>query len=876
MSFTGRERQRTTAPSVRRTEILSRVFITAGGLATIGAVALICIFLVWVTMPLFLGGEVTYESAVDAASGEAPLIRVGQDEHRLLTWTLRADGELVLSARGSGEELRRERLFEDGKVPTAWAFAPSSDDVAFGFADGTVVVGKIGFRTDFLEPPRFTVPEQLADMKRGEQRVHERGIVKKTVKHQLRWSTLTIALEDGYKAADAEILALDRTNTSSGTAALVFSADDALLLVRTEMRENFMTGEMDRKVKKTPLPYVPSDAHGRPDFVKIDSEAILAYVGWESGYVQRFAVTMRDLDGPAETFDILAGEGGKVRTVRWHNGQTTILAGDDQGNVHAWFPTRPEGPVTPDATQMVRGHRLEIGDGTVTAIATSKRTRLMAAGLDSGFVRLINVTTEKELDSYEIREDAAVAALSIAPKEDGLLSWGANQRESHRLEAGHHEVSFGSLFGKVWYEGASAPGAVYQSTGGGDQFEPKLNLRPLIFGTIKVTLYTILLSAPIAFLAAIFTSEFLDPRMRSGVKSTIEMMASLPSVVLGFLAAFVLAPFVGRVLPTTMGALLGVPLVLLLGARLWQLLPAHLTLRWSRMPRLLTIVMALPLGILVAQGIGGIIENVFFGGDMMAWLSANDPESEAGANIAGGWHFLLWPCMLFVLAYVMASVLGSWQRSITLSMTRMQCALYDLTRFAVWVFGAYVLAGLVAELLAKAGFDPRGPLQSSTESSVLGPYSPTNAIIVAFVMGFAVIPIIYTLAEDALSSVPRALREGSLGAGATPWQTATRIVIPTAMSGLFGALMVGLGRAVGETMIVLMAMGSTPITDWNMFNGGLPLSANIATEMPEAAQHSTHYRVLFLAALVLFAMTFLINLAAEIVRRISRRRFADL
>ncbi len=127
---------------------------------------------------------------------------------------------------------------------------------------------------------------------------------------------------------------------------------------------------------------------------------------------------------------------------------------------------------------------------------------------------------------------------------------------------------------------------------------------------------------------------------------------------------------------------------------------------------------------------------------------------------------------------------------------------------------------------------------------VVGTYIQRNALIVGFVMGFAIIPIIYTIADDALSMVPDHLRSASLGAGATPWQTAMRIIVPTAMSGLFSAVMIGLGRAVGETMIVLMAAGNTPIMDWNIFNGFQTLSSLIAQEMPESPQNSTQYRTL--------------------------------
>ena len=96
------------------------------------------------------------------------------------------------------------------------------------------------------------------------------------------------------------------------------------------------------------------------------------------------------------------------------------------------------------------------------------------------------------------------------------------------------------------------------------------------------------------------------------------------------------------------------------------------------------------------------------------------------------------------------------------------------------------------------------------------------------------------------------------------------------MSGLFSAVMVGLGRAVGETMIVLMAGGNTSVEDWNMFNGFRTLSANIAVELPEAVRNSTHYRTLFLAALTLFVLTFIVNTVAELVRLRFRKRAYQL
>jgi phosphate transport system permease protein len=124
--------------------------------------------------------------------------------------------------------------------------------------------------------------------------------------------------------------------------------------------------------------------------------------------------------------------------------------------------------------------------------------------------------------------------------------------------------------------------------------------------------------------------------------------------------------------------------------------------------------------------------------------------------------------------------------------------------------------------------------------------------------------------------VPRNLVAGSLALGADRWQTVTRVVLPTASPGIFSAVMIGFGRAVGETMIVLMATGNTPIMSWNPFNGFRTLSANIAVEIPEAPHGGTLYRTLFLAGLLLFAMTFLINTVAELVRQRLRERYSQL
>jgi phosphate transport system permease protein len=155
-------------------------------------------------------------------------------------------------------------------------------------------------------------------------------------------------------------------------------------------------------------------------------------------------------------------------------------------------------------------------------------------------------------------------------------------------------------------------------------------------------------------------------------------------------------------------------------------------------------------------------------------------------------------------------------------------------------------------------------------------FEQRNSLVVGFVMGFAVIPIIFTISEDSLSAVPQSLRSASLALGASRWQTAFRVVLPAATAGIFSAIMIGFGRAVGETMIVLMATGNTPLLDFNIFTGMRTLSANLAVELPEAPFQGTLYRTLFLGALLLFLMTFSVNSMAELMRQRIRKRFKAL
>jgi phosphate transport system permease protein len=509
---------------------------------------------------------------------------------------------------------------------------------------------------------------------------------------------------------------------------------------------------------------------------------------------------------------------------------------------------------------MEAAHFLDSGAAAVTSLGASYRSRMLAAGYADGTVKVFHVTSDRHLGEVRL-EEGAIRQVTLAPREDLIFVSADRAAAAWHLDAPHGDISLGALFKPVWYEGYPGPAYVWQSSAASDSFEPKLSLMPLIFGTLKATFYSLLFGLPLAVLAAIYTSEFLDKKIRARVKPVIEIMASLPSVVLGFLAALVMAPLVEKVAVEVLTVILLSPFFVLLGAHLWQLLPRQLAAQLEPF-RPYGVLAILVVGAWCGWQLGPILENLGFAGNFKAWL-----DGRVGSGISGWLVLLLVPCGLLV--NWLNGIFGQgFIRSRSAGWGRGSLALLDLGRFLASTALTVGLALFLGWLLESSGWDPRG--------SVFGTYVQRNALVVGIAMGFAVIPLIYTISEDALTSVPDHLRAASLGAGATPWQTAVLVVIPPAMSGLFSAAMIGLGRAVGETMIVLMAAGNTPIMDMNIFNGFRTLSANLAVELPEAVQNSTHYRTLFLAALTLFVMTFLLNTVAEAVRLHFRRKTSQL
>lgn len=930
-------RDRTTRRSVVVGERVARTLITLGGLGTILAVATIFLFLGSVVWPLLKGASTEAAGTVEApAAGTAPLA-VGSDEYGLLAWSVLADGTLEVVARVRGADagapaVRRVPL-SPGAPPTALAVGYDPASSALGYADGTVRPLRIAFRGELL--PDTGLPAALRGMREGEVRLFEDGAAESLPSGDVRLQRLEVRLGDPLPVAQAAVARLDRAEVAGGYVIACVDATGRATVDRIEERVNPFDRAKRPKVTRTSavLDYDGASAGSLPDHVAVTGAGDNVLLLWADGRALRFDA--RDYDRPqlAEALDLVPAPGARMTAVSWLLGRTTLVVGDSEGQVRSWFRKKPADSAsvgTSDRALLVAAHDLGRHTSPVTALAPSPRGRTLAVGHADGRVVLVHGTSHRRLAELDVASGGPVAAVAFAPKEDALLARTDRVLDRWTLDPGHPETSWDALFGRVWYEGFEKPEHVWQSTGGTDDFEPKLGLVPLVFGTLKATVFSMLFAVPIALLAAVFTSEFLSARLRVAVKSVIEMMASLPSVVLGFLAAIVIAPFVQDIVPAVLAAFVLVPALLLLGAHLWQLLPSDVALRLAGWPRLALLVAVFPLSLLLASLLGPVLEDTLFRGDLKRWLNHEISAADAAAvgapvpdgadadgreahlaalgaeasgkpaagdaptrlrdeqrealverhrrGAVGGWLYLLLPVAAVTVVLLMGRVVNPWIRSRSARWSRAVCGWVALGKLVAGGLVTLLLALLLAHLVTLLGGDPRGDFSFAArgEGALMGRYDKSNALVLGFVMGFAIIPIIYTLAEDALSSVPQHLRLGSLGAGATPWQTAVRIIIPTAMSGLFSAVMIGLGRAVGETMIVLMAAGNTSILEWNMFNGMRTLSANIATEMPEAVVGSTHYRVLFLAALTLFALTFTLNTLAERVRARFRRRAFQL
>lgn len=331
------------------------------------------------------------------------------------------------------------------------------------------------------------------------------------------------------------------------------------------------------------------------------------------------------------------------------------------------------------------------------------------------------------------------------------------------------------LWQTVWYPGYSAPSHVWQPTAvsaGG----PKFGVTPLLFGTIKSAILAILFGIPFAVIGAIYTALILPRYWRERIKPIVEMLEAMPTVIIGFLAAVWLAPFLQNHLFVFSLMVFGLPFALILLGYGWS---KFLTQRVSSRLRRWLPGILIAATILLLLGVGWLLEYWLFAGQLSAWLEQQ-------------WNWT-----------------------------------YDLR----------------------------------------------NALVVGIALGLAITPTIFALCEDALTAVPQYLRQGALALGASRWQAIWQVIVPCAASGLMAAILIGLGRALGETMIVLMAASNTPLIETSPLRGLQAIAPTLAIEMPEADPGSLHFRVLLLCALVLFLFTLLANTLAEIIRERLRRRY---
>ncbi|MCC7142624.1 MAG: ABC transporter permease subunit [Candidatus Eisenbacteria bacterium] len=542
---------------------------------------------------------------------------------------------------------------------------------------------------------------------------------------------------------------------------------DSIALVHAEETSNLF-GETRRSVSSSSLP-IPSNV--TVTALAFEGSGDRLYLGTEQGELLEY-----DLRAPGAepSRNQLFATG--VSALAMLNGGHSLIAGGRAGEVEIWFHSRKSVNAAPE---LARAHVFTPHENAIRGISVSRRDRGFLTWDAGGEARLHFATSGRTLLRMRVGESAPERVL-LAAKADGILAQdGAGTIRTYALHNPHPELSAGALFGKIQYEGASEPLYVWQSTGSTDDYESKLSLVPLIFGTLKGTAYALLFSVPLAILAATYTSLFLHARLRSVIKPTMEMMAALPSVVLGFLAGLWLAPNLQRALPALLVLPIALVLLVIAAGWIWRSLPRQFTGRLIPGVESLFLIVVLAIGIRTVFALNPGMNALFPGG------------------------------------------------------------------FEDWLYQSMGVR-----------------------------YDQRNALVIGVSMGIAVIPIVFTISEDSISNVPRALWAGSLALGASPWQTALRVILPAASPGIFSAVMIGLGRAVGETMIVLMATGNTPIIDWSAFNGFRTLAANIAVEIPEAPQGGTLYRLLFLTALLLFLMTFVVNTVAEVVRQRLRQRYS--
>ncbi|BCN92836.1 phosphate ABC transporter permease [Thiomicrorhabdus immobilis] len=741
-AFEKRIRRRNIADAV------SKYGISIGGMGVIFSVLLIMFFLLYVVMPLFVSPTIEKASEYSLPGGKAEKsIFYGVDEYQSSAIRFAESGKLIGFKIADGAINFEEALPLNGATITAHTIVDEIKQIiAFGLSDGRVIFAQYGYDVSYPDNVRTITPKVTYPFGEEPLEIADSAISLLAVKSSESEIRLAYKLE-GSK----EVTVKQFTKTES------MLSDDVALELDSEGQ--FSTNQ-DTK------------------WLMIDTSGRNLYVISSKGVTDFYDIAGIEEPKLVQHVNLLK-ENEKPNVIRFLLGDYSLMIGTDKGNVYQWFPVRDQ--QNDFALKQIR--KFEVSNAAIQSIGIELARKGFAATDAEGEFHLFHSTSERHLGTEQVKKGAAAGLLTISPRADGAIVESADGKLVHfEIDNEHPDVSFASLWGKVWYEGYEEPTYTWQSSSASSDFEPKFSLMPLTFGTIKAALYSMLFAVPIAILAAIYTAFFMDKATRQWVKPAVEMIEALPTVILGFLAGLWLAPYMEANLPGFFALLIVIPLGIILFGYTWSRLPENIRLM---VPVGRRAVLMIPIIIFLgwfALQLSSPIEDAMFDGNMRHWLTAS------------------------------------------------------------------------------AGID----------------FDQRNAMVIGFAMGFALIPTIFSVTEDAIYNVPSYLVNGSLALGASGWQTLVGVVLPTASPGIFSAIMLGFGRGVGETMIVLMASGNTPLMEVNIFEGMRTLSANLAVEMAEAEVASSHYRVLFLAGLVLFVFTFLFNTLAEVVRQRMRRKYGSL
>ena len=730
----------------RRNDRLAELLIRIGGVLVIISVVWILVMISRVALPLFYpaSAKVAASLKLPAVISGSKILAIGTDENQQGTWLLDENGTFHFLKTSDGS------LSASIKVPNT---PPGAARIVFA-----EYVGKSAYNLLWDNGAISAVTVALESAKDADG--------KTSLSHDV-----TARDELSFNGAGVVVQSFGRTIEGKGAVRIDRLVGDRLRVTHQLVEKDLFGNEKrssDTVEISDPLP-------GHLSSVAVDSKGHYLYAGTDNGMILRWDIEeagqVRLLDSVQASVDRQA-----ITSLALVLGDVSLAVGDAKGRLTTWFPVKLAG--SGEDRRLTRIHTLRSTSGQASAILPSPRDKTLIT-LDGKAVHADHMTSERNLLSIPLSAPLLNAALS--PKGNSFCALdNTGMLKVWKLDIPHPEISFGTLFGKVWYEGYDRPEYAWQSSAANDDFEPKLSLVPLMFGTVKATLFAMLFAVPLAILAALYTSQFMSPRLKGRVKPMVEIMAAIPSVVIGFLAGLWLAPLIDKSILTVFLSIVLVPLLLLVTIFFWKRIKINSPLqRLTRGHEFIAMIPLVVLGCYLAFLLSGFAEQQLFAGDFKQWLF---------------------------------SALGV-------------------------------------------------------------KYDQRNSIIIAIALGFAVIPIIFTIAEDAISNVPRNLTAASLALGASRWQTAWRVVLPSALPGVFSAVMIGFGRAIGETMIVLMATGNTPIMSWSLFNGLRSLSANIAVEIPEAPVFGSLYRVLFLSAVLLFIFTFIINTAAEALRQRFRKKY---